>query len=60
MNGRRALIVSSYTAVNDLVEFLRSRAEPIRVVGSLIEFNNHAFDDRSPRFLPGGVGFRWC
>jgi hypothetical protein len=54
VNKRRALIVSADTTVNDLVEFLLSRAEPIRVGGCVIyDFNNHAFDEE--RFLESEI-----
>ena len=54
MNERRTLIVSANTTVNDLVEFLLSRAEPIRVGSCVIyDFNNHLFDEE--RFLESEI-----
>lgn len=54
MGERRVLIVSESTTINDLVEFVCSRAKPIRVGGSEIyDFNNHAFD--AERFMESEI-----
>jgi len=54
LTERRVLIVSADTTVDDLVEFLCSRAEPIRIGGCVIyDFNNHPFDEE--RFVESGI-----